>query len=54
MPGEEGERTHCWKCKTLLVDRYGFHVRRNVIRQGACPECRTPVDGVGMSAGGDR
>jgi pyruvate formate lyase activating enzyme len=48
VPGEEGENTHCHRCKALLIERYGFQVRRNAVRDGACPHCGTKVDGVGM------
>ena len=48
VPGVEGENTHCHRCKALLIERYGFQVRRNAVRNGACPHCGTKVDGVGM------
>ena len=51
MPGENGESTHCHHCGGLLIERWGFSVRRNKIRNGQCPECHTPVYGIGMSAG---
>ncbi len=50
VPGEGGENTWCWQCKELLIERYGFHVRRNRIREGRCPGCGVQIDGVGMSA----
>jgi pyruvate formate lyase activating enzyme len=50
VPGEGGENTICYKCKTLLVERYGFFVRSNRIHEGRCPECGTQVDGIAMSA----
>lgn len=49
VPGEGGENTHCWQCGALLIERFGFFVRLNRIRQGACPDCGTAVDGIGMS-----
>lgn len=49
IPGEGGENTYCHHCHELLIDRYGFFVRANRIREGRCPKCSTPVDGVGMS-----
>lgn len=49
VPGEGGENTYCHKCQTLLIERYGFYVRSNRIRDGRCPACGTLIDGVGMS-----
>jgi pyruvate formate lyase activating enzyme len=49
VPGEGGENTHCYQCGALLIERHGFFVRRNRIRDGACPECGTAIDGIGMS-----
>ena len=49
VPGEGGENTHCHHCDALLVERFGFFVRQNRIRDGACPDCGTAVAGVGMS-----
>jgi len=48
VPGEEGEDTFCHSCGGLLIDRWGFTVRRNRITDGRCYRCQTPVDGVGM------
>ena len=48
VPGEQGENTYCHQCGALLIERYGFHLRRNRIRQGVCPDCGTPVAGVGL------
>lgn len=49
VPGEGGESTYCYNCNAKLIDRYGFYVRANRIREGRCPDCRTRIDGVGMS-----
>jgi pyruvate formate lyase activating enzyme len=49
VPGEGGENTLCHGCGAMLIERYGFFVRANRIRRDTCPECGTPVDGVGMS-----
>jgi len=51
VPGEKGENTYCYRCKALLVERYGYRVRRNRISKGCCPDCRAKIDGVGMSGG---
>jgi pyruvate formate lyase activating enzyme len=45
IPGDEGENTFCWNCRSLLVERYGFQVVANRIRDGRCPDCATVMDG---------
>lgn len=49
IPGDEGENTYCHQCKSLLMERYGFSVRRRAIREGTCTQCGTPVAGVGIA-----
>ncbi|MDE3131824.1 MAG: radical SAM protein, partial [Acidobacteriota bacterium] len=49
VPGEKGENTYCYGCGALLIERYGFFVRRNRIAKGCCPDCGAKIDGVGMS-----
>ncbi len=49
VPGDEGENTYCYECGSLLIERYGFNVRSNRIRDGRCPGCEAPIDGRGMS-----
>jgi pyruvate formate lyase activating enzyme len=48
LPGDEGEKTYCHECKELLVDRFGFYVRKNVIENNLCPKCKAPIPGVWM------
>lgn len=50
VPGEGGENTYCYHCKALLIERYGFAVRQNRIREDSCcPDCGARIDGLGMS-----
>jgi pyruvate formate lyase activating enzyme len=49
IPGEGGENTYCYQCGASLIERYGFFVRQNRIRKDCCPDCGSPIDGVGMS-----
>ena len=42
------ENTTCHECGLLLVARSGFHVTKNLVRDGRCPDCGAPVAGVGM------
>lgn len=46
IPGEKGESTFCHKCGKLLIERYGFAVKKNNIKDSACPFCGTFIDGV--------
>jgi len=48
VPGESGESTYCYQCGELLIERWGFTVRKNRIRSGRCPDCKASIDGVGL------
>jgi pyruvate formate lyase activating enzyme len=49
VPGEgDGEHTVCAECGTVLLERFGVTLRVNRTRDGRCPACETPLDGVGM------
>ena len=53
LPGRVGtfENTYCPACQTLLIERFGFRVLGNNIRNGACPKCRQTVPGVWEDSG---
>ena len=55
LPGRVGrwENTHCPTCDELLIERYGFMIRQNRLRDFACPRCRTPIPGI-WTPGADR
>ena len=46
VPGEEGESTFCYACKKCLIDRYGFQVKKNLIKNSKCPFCDALIDGI--------
>lgn len=46
VPGNETENTFCPKCNTLLLERYGFSVLQNNLKEGACPNCGFSISGV--------
>ncbi len=48
VPGDPGESTYCYNCREILIERYGFFVRRNLIEGGKCPYCRADIHGVGL------
>jgi pyruvate formate lyase activating enzyme len=47
LPGrvERYENTYCHTCDWLLIERWGFHVKKNVITGGRCPKCQTAIPG---------
>jgi pyruvate formate lyase activating enzyme len=47
VPGRtQLENTYCPQCKTLLVERVGFHVRANRVQpEGTCPDCHAAIPG---------
>ena len=48
IPGHVGrwENTYCPNCDELLVERRGFWVLRNRLKDFACPRCATPIPGI--------
>lgn len=46
IPGEEGESTHCSKCRRVVIERMGFRVLASKLENGACAGCREPVAGI--------
>jgi pyruvate formate lyase activating enzyme len=44
---ETTENTYCHQCQTLLIERVGFTVTRNLLgTSGKCPQCSTAIPGV--------
>ena len=49
MLGIDAGSTPCHACGTLLIERFGFQVLRDVVTSdGTCPKCGTSVAGIGM------
>jgi pyruvate formate lyase activating enzyme len=46
VPGDEGEDTVCPHCGQLVVDRLGFQILKNKIKDKKCDRCGWPIDGV--------
>ncbi len=48
LPGIVGnlENTYCPSCGYLLVEREGYRVSTNNLREGACPKCSARIPGV--------
>jgi pyruvate formate lyase activating enzyme len=47
IPGRVGrhETTSCPNCREPLIERFGFRVLNNRIREGGCPGCETRIPG---------
>ena len=48
LPGDEGEKTYCPVCKTVLIDRAGYTIHGNNIVGGECSACGHKVPGLGV------
>jgi pyruvate formate lyase activating enzyme len=48
VPGDMGEKTFCFCCGNVLIDRWGFQISRYLINNGQCKHCGAVIDGVGM------
>jgi pyruvate formate lyase activating enzyme len=46
LPGDEGEKTRCHECGSLLIDRVGFSIGKNRVIKGCCPECQKKIPGI--------
>ncbi len=48
LPGETGryENTYCPSCGSLLIERYGFWIHENRLREGRCPDCNCVIPGI--------
>lgn len=44
----QGNNTYCYQCGQLLIERSGFSLKANRIKEGRCPDCQSPIDGVGL------
>jgi pyruvate formate lyase activating enzyme len=46
VPGENGESTACPGCGRMLIERRGFTVGKNRLKEGRCPDCSVEIRGV--------
>jgi len=46
VPEIEGENTLCHNCNAMLVQRQGYRIMFNKIKDGRCPECSTAIPGI--------
>lgn len=45
LPTEKAENTYCPKCDKLLIERLGYTIKANTIKNGSCPDCDTKIAG---------
>lgn len=43
LPGDDGEHTYCHNCGQLLIQRLGFTVLKNDLKDLRCPKCGTKI-----------
>ncbi|MBW2109168.1 MAG: AmmeMemoRadiSam system radical SAM enzyme, partial [Deltaproteobacteria bacterium] len=46
VPGDEGENTLCYRCGRPVIERWGFHIAQNRVKDGRCGACGAPIDGL--------
>ena len=46
IASKEGQNTYCPGCKRLLIERSGYTILQNRLRQGRCPDCSKEIYGV--------
>jgi pyruvate formate lyase activating enzyme len=49
VPGAKSENTFCYNCGRILIERVGYRIVTNNIKDGKCPDCGTQIAGVGIS-----
>jgi len=43
---KKGENTYCPNCKNLLIERIGYTILQNRLKDGCCPDCAREIYGV--------
>ncbi|MDX1779309.1 MAG: AmmeMemoRadiSam system radical SAM enzyme, partial [Thermodesulfobacteriota bacterium] len=46
VPGHKAESTYCPGCGKVLIERVGYHIVKNVLKEDACPFCKQIIPGV--------
>ncbi len=46
VPGHDGENTYCPKCGKLLIERLGYQIRQNLLKNGCCSYCGEKIPGI--------
>ncbi|OPZ90708.1 MAG: Benzylsuccinate synthase activating enzyme [candidate division TA06 bacterium ADurb.Bin417] len=46
VPGHRANHTYCPGCETLLIERKGYFIQQNHLKNGRCPKCGRKIPGV--------
>jgi pyruvate formate lyase activating enzyme len=46
IPGHEAENTYCPNCNKLIIERQGYRIKNNNLKDGKCKFCSNPISGV--------
>lgn len=46
VPGHPGEHTECPRCKTRIIQRWGYKVQVLHLKDGRCDQCGQPIPGI--------
>ncbi|UCF91514.1 MAG: AmmeMemoRadiSam system radical SAM enzyme [Desulfobacterales bacterium] len=46
VPGDIGENTFCYRCGEIVIERWGFQIRKKQLENGRCARCEAEIDGV--------
>ena len=46
IASKEGQNTYCPACKALLLERSGYTILQNNLKNGTCPKCGNEIYGV--------
>jgi pyruvate formate lyase activating enzyme len=49
IPGEGGENTYCYQCGEILIERYGYRIIKNSVKNNCCPVCSSRIDGIDIA-----
>ena len=48
VPGAKSENTFCYKCGRVLIERLGYRIAANHVKESRCPDCGAEIAGVGL------
>ncbi len=48
VPGAKSESTFCYNCGRMLIERVGYRILANHVKNSCCPDCGTKIAGFGL------